>query len=269
MKRIKLFEDFVNEGMSFQEIKDKYLDNPYGIGAETAEYLPGTLIFRHSNRYDRDQIEKNLRALGVPAKKMNRWATDKSYQYRYELVLFENSVNESKQNDLKNLKDYKVTGVDFNDKKGIVSIALEKNKNVATLQFTYNDDFSVLEERANEETINEMDIMGMEPAQALAVFGTILLGSRLVYMGIQSWDSYDTAATLMPITKLKKWWNDRKRDKEVQSIVAKLKGDPEIIEFLKLSPKEQEGKWRKVIEPKLSIDELAYLKNIYKKHFSE
>jgi hypothetical protein len=96
MKHIKLFEDFVNEGMSFQEIKDKYVDNPYGIGANSVEYQDSPnygnrLIFRSEDKYGRDQVEKKLKALGIPTKKMRKSTADKSFKYRYELVLFESA----------------------------------------------------------------------------------------------------------------------------------------------------------------------------------
>jgi hypothetical protein len=101
MKHIKLFEDFVNEGMSFQEIKDKYVDNPYGIGANSVEYQESPnygnrLTFRSEDKYDRDQVEKKLKGLGIPAKKMSKSTADKAFKYRYELTLFEEFISESR-----------------------------------------------------------------------------------------------------------------------------------------------------------------------------
>ena len=108
---ITTFEQFINESdnitekMSFQEIKDKYLDNPYGIGANSVEFVEGKfgnsnrLVFRSENKYDRDKVKDNLKALGVPTKKMNTSMQSGAFSYKYELYLFENeseeAVNES------------------------------------------------------------------------------------------------------------------------------------------------------------------------------
>ena len=70
-----------------------------------------------------------------------------------------------------------------------------------------------------------------------------------------------------PIEDLKRWWNNRKRDKAVQSIVAKLQSDPDIIEFMKLTPSQQKGKFRVLVATKLSPEESDYLNRINKSHF--
>jgi len=94
-------ESEVNESMSFDEIKDKYIDNPYGIGAQAVEFVegergnPNRLIFRHDEKFRRDEIAKKLKAFGIPAKKMSTSTQDKAYKYRYELILQESEVNES------------------------------------------------------------------------------------------------------------------------------------------------------------------------------
>lgn len=65
-----------------------------------------------------------------------------------------------------------------------------------------------------------------------------------------------------PIDDLKDWWNEHKRDTTVNKILAKLKNDPEVIDFLNLPKNQQEGKWKKFIEPKLSADEIKYLNSV-------
>jgi hypothetical protein len=94
MKHINLFEEFINESMSFKDIKNKYINNPYGIGANAIEYIEGSngnnvLVLRFEDSYGRGQAQKELRSLGIPAKKMSNTTQDKSYKYRYELNLFE------------------------------------------------------------------------------------------------------------------------------------------------------------------------------------
>lgn len=88
-------ESIVNEAMSFDEIKDKYLENPYGIGAQIVTYEegergnPNRLVFKSGERSRRDEIAKKLKDFGIPAKKMSNSTQDKSYKYRYVLTLFE------------------------------------------------------------------------------------------------------------------------------------------------------------------------------------
>ena len=62
---------------------------------------------------------------------------------------------------------------------------------------------------------------------------------------------------------------DRKDDKAVKSIIAKIKSDPEMIEFFKLSQNQQKGKFRKLIATKLSGDEIQYLNRINKSDLQE
>jgi hypothetical protein len=65
-----------------------------------------------------------------------------------------------------------------------------------------------------------------------------------------------------PIEDLKDWWNRHKKDRAVQSILGKLKGDQDVIDFLNLPKAKQEGQWQKLIAPKLNADEIKYLNSI-------
>ena len=98
MKNIPTFEDFINESSinesaTFDELKSKFVENPYGIGAQLVVYEegergnPDRLIFKHDEKHRRDQIESRLKTLGVPSKSMSKYNEDKSYKYRYELIL--------------------------------------------------------------------------------------------------------------------------------------------------------------------------------------
>jgi hypothetical protein len=97
-----VYEAEINEAMSFDELKNKYIDNPYGIGAQLVVFKPGErgnanrLVFKHDDRYRRDNIESKLKDLGFPTKKMSKSTADKAFKYRYELTLFESEVNEGK-----------------------------------------------------------------------------------------------------------------------------------------------------------------------------
>jgi len=69
---------------------------------------------------------------------------------------------------------------------------------------------------------------------------------------------------LGPIDSIKAWWKRRKDDKAVKSIIAKIKSDPEMIAFFKMSQTQQRGKFRKLVATKLSSDEIQYLNRINK-----
>jgi hypothetical protein len=83
----------INESATFDELKNKFIENPYGIGAQLVVYkegkngYPDRLIFKHEEKYKRDQIQSRLKTLGVPSKSMSRYTENKAYKYRYELIL--------------------------------------------------------------------------------------------------------------------------------------------------------------------------------------
>jgi hypothetical protein len=87
------------EKMTFDEVADKYTDNPYGIGASRVELQSfvgqtgnRTLIFRTEDDRQRDVVMKKLKDLGFPAKKITKSTADRSYKYRYEVNLFESEI---------------------------------------------------------------------------------------------------------------------------------------------------------------------------------
>ena len=102
--------------------------------------------------------------------------------------------------------------------------------------------------KESEEFINEDALTMILLLQAAAVGGQF-------YMLANKYDFH-------PIDDLKRWWADHKRDTAVNSILAKLKNDSEVIDFLNLPANQQEGKWKKLIEPKLSAEELKYLNSV-------
>jgi hypothetical protein len=102
---ITSFNEFVNENentneaITFADIRDKYEDNPYGIGANSVEFIEGKfgnsniLVFRHDNKYDRDKLADKLKSMGISPKKITKTNASPSFAYRYEVNLFE-SVDE-------------------------------------------------------------------------------------------------------------------------------------------------------------------------------
>ena len=98
------FESKVNEAMSFQDLVNKYKDNPYGIGANSIEYVESEnwgnqLILRFEDNYSRKETEAELKKMGIKAKKISKSTADKAFKYRYELTVFESKVNEAKSLD--------------------------------------------------------------------------------------------------------------------------------------------------------------------------
>ncbi len=103
-----------------------------------------------------------------------------------------------------------------------------------------------------EESLNESD----------TVIGAILLLQAAALAGHMAMLATGNGNNMSPIDSLKDWWETQKRNIAVNSILAKLKDDPEVITFLNLPANKQEGQWRKFIEPKLTADEVKYLKSI-------
>ena len=186
MKYFKLFENFIseplNEAMSFDDIKDKYIENPYGIGAQIIELIDSPagrrmLVFKHDNKYDRDKIEANLKSIGIPAKKLSTSKADKAYKYPYEVTLHESEafdINEGKidkatimvakhkaghmvmnvhhWNEERHLKDYMDSNKNSGDNFYEVS-KKELDSKIADLQKEYNikdKDIQVYEAKVNE-----------------------------------------------------------------------------------------------------------------------
>jgi hypothetical protein len=122
MKNFLTFESFIsdslNEAMTFDQIKDEYVDNPYGIGAQVIEFVDGPgqrmLVFKHDNRYDRDKIETKLKSMGFPAKKLSKSTADKAYKYPYEVTLYES--------ELLDVNEGAIEYIDKNDKEKMIAI---------------------------------------------------------------------------------------------------------------------------------------------------
>jgi len=96
---ITVYESKVNEGITFQELVDKYKDNPYGIGANSIEYVESenwgdSLVLRFEDNYGRKEAEAELKKMGIKAKMMSKSTADKAFKYRYELTVNESKVNE-------------------------------------------------------------------------------------------------------------------------------------------------------------------------------
>jgi hypothetical protein len=111
-----------------------------------------------------------------------------------------------------------------------------------------------------EDFVNE----SVEPINEDAFTSTLLIlqaamvGGQIALLANKVGDT----SSMNPITNLKEWWNQHKKDKAVQSILDKLKDDQDVIEFLQLPRAKQEGQWKKLIAPKLSADEIKYINSV-------
>ena len=115
-----------------------------------------------------------------------------------------------------------------------------------------------------EEFLNESEgNLNEDSSVALALIlqAAMVNGLLIGHMAANSGDGFH------PIEDLKAWWSKRKKDKAVQSIVDKLKDDPEVSAFMSQTDAAQRGKWYKLIEPKLNDEEKQYLKSITRTKF--
>lgn len=105
------------------------------------------------------------------------------------------------------------------------------------------------------EFINEQEEMLNEDA-SLAM-SIMMLGQATVMLALQM-----SRADMLPEVDITGWWNKWKKDRRVNKILDKLKDDTEVQSFLTLPPKEQEGKWQKLIDTKLDKEDKDLLKLI-------
>lgn len=111
----------------------------------------------------------------------------------------------------------------------------------------------MLESRINEDAATTFLIL----MQSAMVMGQLaLLGNKI-----------SAGGGTTPIEDLKNWWQKRKSDKAVKSIIDKIKDDKDIVEFMKLTPSQQRGKFRSLVATKLNDEELNYLNKINRNHF--
>jgi hypothetical protein len=109
----------------------------------------------------------------------------------------------------------------------------------------------------NESLINEDSSTAFLILINAAIINGILFGQIAANVGFT------------PIKDLKAWWQKRKSDKALKSIINKIKGDEDVIKFMKLTPAQQRGKFRSLIATKLSDNELDYLNKINRSHFKK
>ena len=109
-----------------------------------------------------------------------------------------------------------------------------------------------------EEFINESIETEMLNEDANLIISVLMLGqATIVAAALMARAGYDT-----PDERLSDWWNKWKKDRRVNKILDKLNIDTEVQQFLSLPTKQQEGKWQKLIDTKLSTEDKDLLKLI-------
>lgn len=107
-----------------------------------------------------------------------------------------------------------------------------------------------------EQFINESQEEMINEDAGLAM-SIMMLGQATVMLALQM-----NRAGMLPEVDITGWWNKWKKDRRVNKILYKLKDDTEVQNFLTLPPKEQEGKWQKLIDTKLNKEDKDLLKLI-------
>ena len=113
-------------------------------------------------------------------------------------------------------------------------------KNIPTFEAFINE---------SNEPLNESALL-----TAIVLLQAAMVGGQIAMLA--------NRADFHPIDDLKDWWNQHKKDHSVQTILDKLKGDKDVIEFLSLPKAKQKGQWKKLISPKLNTEEIKYLNSI-------
>ena len=104
-----------------------------------------------------------------------------------------------------------------------------------------------------DEFVNE-DVTSILPSLMLLMQSTAVLAVAMAKSG--AFDGGSSDGGIMD------WWNEWRKDRKVNKILDKLKGDPEIMQFLDLPANKQKGNWQKLIKTKLKDDEMDLLTSI-------
>ena len=176
--------------------------------------------------------------------------------------LFENFVNEGNQSTAKKLVAKLIKG---NPKFNWLKKDLPKDYTLEDVEEILNKYGYGQEYERNLDESEEFN----EPINEDMVYNLYaLLASANAMMAIGFALNNASGDPITPIQDLKNWWAKRKKDKAVQSIVNKLKDDPDVAAFMNQSTAAQRGKWYKLIEPKLNDEEKKYLRSISKTSFT-
>jgi len=107
------------------------------------------------------------------------------------------------------------------------------------------------------ESVETMSAVAYTLLPALGALVGFPLG-RLIGMALYN----DKSA----IQQVKDWWQSKKDNKAMNKIAARIKDDPEVVQFLE-NPRRRG--WQKMLASKLTPEEQQYVRSIYKSRFNK
>jgi hypothetical protein len=167
------------------------------------------------------------------------------------IKLFEDFINEYSKFEVGKIYVHPKLG-----KFEVIELVRDSKTKVKYLEGSAKDDIGYIAGYGDEGYLKEStEVLNEDAATILILLQSAMLAGQIGLFATAGSGSH-------PIDDLKMWWAEHKRDSAVNTILGKLKDDPEVINFLNLPANQQEGKWKKLIEPKLSANEIKYLNSI-------
>lgn len=282
MKKLKLFEDFVLEAANIKDVAKNILDGLDNTAQLHVDYVPKEALSTIESSLKKNkslsgkdaakaakEIRTNLEEIGILSNTFS--------PIDVEIIIMKHlneGLNEATTSWSKMMK-----GVKAGESGPWSLVAIENNKVVGQRINIQIRDILPAEFEAfrkehpkarihiedstggvvwNESLINEDAVSTfLVLTQAALVMGQLaILGNKI-----------GADAGFTPVEDLKKWWQKRKSDKAVKTIIDKIKDDKDVVEFMKLTPSQQRGKFRSLIATKLNDEELEYLNRINRNHF--
>ena len=269
MKHIKLYEDFTNEATtSWKKMMQ---------GVRASETGPWSIVAIQDRKVVGQSIDIRIQDL-IPAKyealkkefpKAKLHIEDGTGMVVWNegianlhdaAARYKNKLNEAK---------FKVGDKwEWNHADGVKTVEItnvKSNGDVVGREDGSSEDFIVrdankyLKKKVTESIVNEDSSTTFLILMQAAIVNGMLIGQMAANSG--GGDGFH------PIDDLKAWWQKRKSDKALKSIIDKIKDDEDVVKFMKLTPSQQRGKFRSLIATKLNDEELEYLNKINRSHF--
>jgi hypothetical protein len=269
MKHIKLYEQFVNEATtSWKKMMQ---------GVRASETGPWSIVAIQDRKVVGQSIDIRIQDL-IPAKyealkkefpKAKLHIEDGTGMVVWNegisnlhdaAARYKNKLNEAKfkvgdkweWNHVDGVKTVEITNVKSNG--DVVG-----REDGSSEDFIVRDANKYLKKKVTESIVNEDSSTTFLILMQAAIVNGMLIGQMAANSG--GGDGFH------PIDDLKAWWQKRKSDKALKSIIDKIKDDEDVVKFMKLTPSQQRGKFRSLIATKLNDEELEYLNKINRSHF--
>jgi len=273
MKYIKLYEDFVNEFVNEATTSWKKMMQ----GVRASETGPWSIVAIQDRKVVGQSIDIRIQDL-IPAKyealkkefpKAKLHIEDGTGMVVWNegianlhdaAARYKNKLNEAKfkvgdkweWNHVDGVKTVEITNVKSNG--DVVG-----REDGSSEDFIVRDANKYLKKKVTESIVNEDSSTTFLILMQAAIVNGMLIGQMAANSA--GGDGFH------PIDDLKAWWQKRKSDKALKSIIDKIKDDEDVVKFMKLTPSQQRGKFRSLIATKLNDEELEYLNKINRSHF--